>query len=528
MKKQILQHSLAIFIIAIMSALNSNATVWRVNNVTKYNQWITGNQRVFNDLQNAVSSNNVNDNDTLLVEGTNQNYTTTNPINISRPLVIIGPGYFLGGININPNLQFNQYSARILGFNMLHGSAGTKLFGLDISLSGNNYGVFINDSNISISRCHISKIVINNPGIVGNYQLANIQINQNYIYSGINYAPFQNFGVQNFSIQNNYIYASQNVPFNISSNSSGIVQNNTINGVLSNNSSAVLIKDNIFCFTNGDIIPHDSNSIANVDYNLFANIPLYLMGANNIAYSAIVTAFPTTGSLDSNWHPLATCWNCYNSSSSGGELGIFGGITPYILSGIPDVPTIYNLINYDSSILQNGQDTIHISTRTIAPSRTINRYEYFWNVDSGFSANSVYNPPFQVSDTNLYLFYLNVYQLGNGTYNTFFIRIQDNVGSWSHTNYLDSVYVNGNVGIAELENLGISISPNPISEFISISNVFNHSVNFLLYDAEGRLIEQRIISEPTQIDMRKYSYGLYTAYFIKDNRNIYSMKLIKQ
>jgi len=77
--------------LSVLLILTASASKWRVNN--------SGIQAGFNSVQQAVSSSQVLPGDTLYVEGSPFSYGN---VDLTKRLVIIGPGYFLGQ---NPETQ---------------------------------------------------------------------------------------------------------------------------------------------------------------------------------------------------------------------------------------------------------------------------------------------------------------------------------------------------------------------------------------------------------------------------------------
>ena len=110
--------SLVLILFFGLIMIYAQATVWRVNN----NSAISANFTSFTAAQNAAAPN-----DTLYFEGSSVSYGN---IILTKPLTLIGPGYFLSE---NPQTQANKVTAKFgtIGFNT--GSAGSTISGLDIS-----------------------------------------------------------------------------------------------------------------------------------------------------------------------------------------------------------------------------------------------------------------------------------------------------------------------------------------------------------------------------------------------------------
>lgn len=276
--------------------------------------------------------------DTLYLIGSPINYITAEVI-VSKRLVIIGPGYFL---NENSNLQININAAQVslpgsnaLTFNA--GSEGSVIMGVFI-----NGALTINANNILIKRNYISRngnadnIIIN---------ASNIILTQNYIFS--------------------YIGTDANVIV-ISSSRSGIlitnnyIHHNCANGcgggtrmaLISSGTSSLELSNNIFY---GNVTV--SNALVQNNLSLFTGFAAtaslvrnnsgaagsyYPNGNDNISNSDFGNAFITGGTTDGKWQPSAS--SPFKGTGFGGtDRGLFGGSEPYVLSGIPPIPTIYSL-----------------------------------------------------------------------------------------------------------------------------------------------------------------------------------------
>jgi len=137
MKKQIT----LLTVLAMFFALNSTATVWRVNNNP-------GVDADFNNLQTAINDAAVQAFDTLYVEGSSTSY---GDIDIDKPLVLIGTGYFL---NENDTTQANKFPSKITTVDFNNGSAGSVLKGFSF-IEETQAFVKIYANNITFSRNYI-------------------------------------------------------------------------------------------------------------------------------------------------------------------------------------------------------------------------------------------------------------------------------------------------------------------------------------------------------------------------------------
>lgn len=341
-----------VLVILTLSLLQTaNATVWRVNNNVAFSQWT--NQQVFNDVNAAISSASVSPGDTLYIEASATNYGI---VTINKRLVLIGTGYYLDG---NAGQQDNQIAATIQKIVLTEGANGSVIMGLTIAGNVNNGGITFGDnsiSNITITRCRIERSIYFGNG--EEITLNNIVITKNVLYSldynVNNYGPVTGLIVTNNSFESQ-VYLAPNYY--------GVMAHNILkNGVRFY--SGVDFYNNIIL---AGTILQNNNSSTNVYYNLFSVAqPVWLTGGNNDFGVPSSTIFPTIGSNDAKLKPNPSniCPQCYKGFPGGtAEIGMFGGNDPYILSGIPAIPTIYNL-QAPANILQGEMIDIYISTRS--------------------------------------------------------------------------------------------------------------------------------------------------------------------
>lgn len=98
----------------------------------------------------------------------------------------------------------------------------------------------------------------------------------------------------------------------------------------------------------------------------------------------------------------------------------------------------------------------------------------------------------------------------------------------SGSNHLTQGFHQGNiyvVGIEELEELSISLYPNPASELITVET--EEYLIYMMYDMSGRLVDQNDLNPGINtIDVTSYSRGTYTISFIRNGTQAKNIKLI--
>jgi len=144
-------------------------------------------------------------------------------------------------------------------------------------------------------------------------------------------------GFSNIRIRNNFLYTFSSSTYSVISSGSGLeISNNTIQGSL--NVTNALIQNNLFFAPTNALIATGSVVRNNIAIN---SVPFAATNGNlvNVPLSTIVDG---TGSTDSYWK-LKEGSPAIGAGYEGVDIGMFGGDEPYVLSGIPPIPTIYQL-----------------------------------------------------------------------------------------------------------------------------------------------------------------------------------------
>lgn len=318
------------FILLCLLSFDLLGAVLRVNNQLATDE----SQKIFASIQLAHDF--AQPGDTLMVEGSSTNYASST---FTKRMIVIGTGYFLAD---NPQTQANQLQVRINGIIYLNkGSEGSFLIGLTFLETSSLNGPNLRTNNITIIRCYLA-----NP-VVFSDNIQNIIIAQNYF-------------------RGNAISVSSS----LNSFSDVVFNNNIVNGNLQTGSN----ENRVFSQVAHNIFRGTANNTISIRTGLFRN--------NVIASNASVTILGTaqnnlvvgtqlggnsnqtisldqlfvgedTNSSDGQFRiksdsPLRT------AGFDGVEPGIFGGNSPYVLSGIPPVPTIYEFSAASFASQQNG------------------------------------------------------------------------------------------------------------------------------------------------------------------------------
>lgn len=310
---------------------------------------------------------------------------------ISKKLIIIGPGNWLDPNDTpakgNANLQAFAGIATVSNITFDPGSDGSVLTGFYGATAG------IRDNNITIARnCEIMVYVTyNNISTT----ITNLQILQNYRVSIQQYYN-NGSGSTNMNISNNLI-TNFNTP--VGNTYSGNISNNvwaydaSINAVGLNGGNltfsdpsainlgggAYLLQNNIFLsYTNASgasnynyfIFNNGGNSVFNYNLGLQSSTAInWGAGTGNVITSIanaanIFAAFPTIGSTSADVrYQLKAGSPALTIGAGSTPIGMFTGVTPYKLSTIPSIPTIYSLSSPQGNNPSGNTIQINVSTR---------------------------------------------------------------------------------------------------------------------------------------------------------------------
>jgi hypothetical protein len=296
--------------------------------------------------------------DTLYVYGSPNNYPL---VNLSKKLVIIGPGY-------NPT-SANTNTAKLSGINLNGGSGGTIIMGLNLlnDIIGSNTNA-VND--VIIKRCNLSSVYI-------------FATDSNWIIENclINYTVFLSFGNANVKafIRNNFIQGNINGGFGTNagytSASNIIIQNNLFVYAYAANAFFGIhkstIKNNIFYGLSPNGVGSDSNVFmnniswdinnglqsvpygTNVGFGNFVANPLFINPIDKF-----LTNFNNNFRLNVGSPAKFTGLDSTDIGPTGGPSPIYPSTGP--LTGMPPIPSITQMSLPVSATPQGGSIQLFI------------------------------------------------------------------------------------------------------------------------------------------------------------------------
>jgi len=317
-----------VFLVAALAVSVQAKIVYLNNNVQK-----DASKNLFNNLNDAYAAC-TSPGDTVYVEGSVHGYGR---LDIDKRITLIGPGYFLTS---NDQTHVNKTYASFDDIRLNAGSGGTIIKGIVIDYY--SAWILVRTDNIKIENCYLrygisfdksSNNNINNIEIKGCYfNSTDANIGYGYGYSGI---------IDNIVFSNNIF----NGEFHLPSGSKGIISNNLFKSDVfkPKTTSAMEIINNIFFSDNPDNVEVQPLPDVSVSHNIcISNI----LGTdnNNQAFVTEGTLFVgADGNSSDGQYQLATTSPARNAGKNGVDIGPFGGPEPYRLSGLPQLPNIYEI-----------------------------------------------------------------------------------------------------------------------------------------------------------------------------------------
>jgi hypothetical protein len=301
-------------------------------------------------LQDAI--NNAEAGDTIYVVGSPNWYDTNTSnraveIRLNKQLTIIGPGFLLGE---NENTQVSKETAKVYQMNIGEGADGATITGLDFNESTNS-SIVINaerfdgsngtsgPQNVTVKRNKIYVVYI----VDGD----NTLLTQNFLNSRT-YPVYLYREASNTIISNNIIFTTSTISIYGRDNvalTNTIISNNVLSHRLYTINGAT-VQNNIFI--TGGLYDSDNNNLKN---NLFTTTEDAVVQENSTGNSLVDNIFSAVQAnifvvpdpSTDNEYRLASDSPAVGQGVNGEDLGAFGGITPYRLSGQPSIPAIYDL-----------------------------------------------------------------------------------------------------------------------------------------------------------------------------------------
>ena len=334
-----------------------NATVWRVNNRPNVNA-------DFTTLQLAIDG--ASQGDTLYIGASETSY---GPGIFTKQLIVIGAGYWLAE-NDTTQMYTEESQTGRLTFN--DGSQGSEALGLYIYENNTNAipsPIKISTNDIQIKRNKIVGYRNYNHNSASSYgiwitdNLSNIIISQNWISATgadqtSKYCIVISQILTNSIINNNFIHTSLQNKRSIymSTNSTTtelVISNNVIWGTITTyytiHNNNIQIEGS---YNNGTGDLTSNNICSGTQY------PATNSNQQNVDMSTVFVDY--FGYID-NDYILLTGSPAIGAGINGGDCGVFGngtGNDPYVLSGIPAIPSVFQ-----ATITTMGSSTLPVNIK---------------------------------------------------------------------------------------------------------------------------------------------------------------------
>lgn len=329
-------------------AQNISAKIWRVNN----NVGVIAD---YTDLPAAVTA--AAAGDTIMVEASAAIYS---PPTLTKKLVIIGTGYYLTETSpaiANPKTQANTNVSNIGSPYLNAGCAGSVIEGCTMS------AIYLNENNITIERNIITNYVY--AGYAANSVSNNDTIRQNEIYGLV--AGNNSGKAGNLLVYNN-IFNGPPLQFstNLNNISGYFINNDCFNGGAFSCSNFTF-QNNIFNSANFGIYLSSNSFFNNITNN--TGLPTGNGNQLSVDLSTVFVGYSSgTGFSSDGRYKLKSGSPAIGAGSLNSvtvDCGAFGGPAPYVLSGMPSIPSIY-VLTVPSSVPSGATNmNITISSTTV-------------------------------------------------------------------------------------------------------------------------------------------------------------------
>jgi hypothetical protein len=289
---------------------------------------------------------------------------------LSKKLVIIGPGYFLNqnaGLQANPLGMDSAYSTITISD---AAASGSSFIGCTFSYNG-VLVTGVNITDISFIRCWFNGTHnANNFSFQFNQNINNFMFLQcSFKGSSISSGPLAvgtNLSFINCLFYTNPDNYTQDFTFYLANGfaHSGLIQNCIFSFSNATSSSMNLYLTSGTWAINNSISNSSAFQGTGITYqNNIGTADQFPVGNSNQQNKTWANIFTLTGSQDGQFS-LKAGSPAIGAGISGTNCGIFGGTTPYRLSGIPSVPTIYAITSPQGNTPSVNTVQINLSTRS--------------------------------------------------------------------------------------------------------------------------------------------------------------------
>ena len=342
-------------LLSVLIVSTAEAKIWRVNN----NVGIAAD---FTKLQNAHDG--ASAGDTLYLEGSNTSYGT---LTATKELYIIGPGYYL---DLIPNSQVGQLTAKVSTVNLNVGAAGTVIMGLDFN--GNDLYIYCNDVTIRKNKFASAS---GNDALYGTGTITLQHVNNSSANPGVsNIIIAQNIGIVVTATKpSNNILITNNI-FSYPGNYTDNTTNNSLEG---GQGTTMLIQNNIFrraritvygsTLTNNIMVAGSFLPNNNLYSNNIGSGTQFGTDNGNQSNVTMTSVFVGAGAPDEAYKlksgSPAIGAGYGSTAGTPVDCGIYSGSLPYVVAGLVNMPVIYF---FNNQPIGSNSDPIKVSVKVRA------------------------------------------------------------------------------------------------------------------------------------------------------------------
>lgn len=355
--------NLVVLALFVAASAHAQTSYYRVNN----NAGITGVHE--NDLTAALTlgSSDPAPEVVLIVEGSDTKYDAGVTIIVDFPVTIYGTGYFLAE---NPQTQADPRDSEIGNIVFNAGAAGSKMYGIRAQ------NITVNADDITISKCYVTD---SDPaldcGILVNGDDATIS--KNFIEGENSISVLRLNGATNATVINNFVHNTDplgSTNMRMTGGSTGVVLYNSFWGGIDNVFSNAVVEGNFFLGSEfSDVSSSNLTVNANADTSGFLALsyagPPHETGVYPDSVFCIAALPPE--SSDGQYQTNLSLWDepggnpnpFYDYVNMVTNFGMYGGADPYLLSGMPRIPSVYMYTGSGSGTTGSGTGST-VKTKT--------------------------------------------------------------------------------------------------------------------------------------------------------------------
>ena len=295
----------------------------------------------------------------LIVEGSALKYDLASPYTIDFPVTMYGTGFFL---DENPETQANPNPSHIEDLIFAPGSEGSKVGGLSID------NLTVDANTVSATKNYIQSSLI--------VSADNVTISKSFIEGSNAGELVRIVGASNLIFMNNLVHNTDPAGLGnlvMSGGSNGVILYNSFWGDPDNILLNATVQGNWFSGSEFDLTTTSSNltvsdnamdeAMTFLNTAAGGNDPLYIAIPDSVFCLYAAPAESSDGQYGTNIGFDGSTNPIYDYGGNETTHGMYGGIDPYLLSGMPRIPSIYSYVGNASGTSGSGTSS-QVGTKT--------------------------------------------------------------------------------------------------------------------------------------------------------------------